>query len=61
MQYCADGLFHWVTYRFKPVKASFAAERNFSEQAHDERCKHAVGLFSKLGELGGDRVRIFNL
>jgi len=60
MQYCPGSLFHWVAYGFKQVQASSDAERAFFEENHEEHCKHAVGLFSKLGELESHRQCVFN-
>ena len=60
-QYCPGGLFRWVAYGFKQVKTSSDAERMFFEYSHEERCKRAVCLFSKLDELEGDRKHVFDI
>jgi hypothetical protein len=60
-QYCPGGLFRWVAYGFKQVKTSPDAERMAFEHSHEERCKRAVDLFSKLGELENDRKCVFNI
>ncbi|KAG6371764.1 hypothetical protein JVT61DRAFT_9116 [Boletus reticuloceps] len=60
-QYCPGGLLRWVAYRFKPVKSSPEALRRYFEDTHDDRCRNAVGLFSKIDELQRDRQVVFNL
>ncbi|KAF8121002.1 hypothetical protein EV363DRAFT_1406672 [Boletus edulis] len=60
-QYCPGGLLRWVAYGFQPVGSAKPALRRWFEEHHDERCKRAVGLFSKLSDLQQDRQAVFSL
>ena len=60
-QYCPGSLLQWVAYGFMVVKSVSADVWKHFEDTHEERCRKATNLFSKMGELYKDRESVFNL
>lgn len=60
-QYCPGGLLRWVAYGFQAVNAASDDIKQLLVETHEQRCAHALGLFSKAGELHNDRVSTFGL
>lgn len=63
-QYCAGGLFRWVTYGFQSAKDVLAKRlgktlKGSLDGERDHRTQDALALFSKIDELESDRHKIF--